>query len=130
MHIISYTFTAEKLWDAMHNLRNVTTDDQTIINFALNSTNQQWDFRGAEASTGTNQDGLKVALLDYKYICRQKKCTTTKGALVWHKNAKVWQHSTPENPAWFLKLERIKNFAAENVTGIEWLKSISISKSH
>ena len=103
----------------MLSLKGVKLNDQIRMNFALNSTNQQWDLRGAEASTGTNQDGLKVALLHNEYICREK-CTLK--ALVWHDHS-----TTPENHTWFLNSERVKNFAAENVTGIEWLKSISIS---
>ena len=122
-----YTFTAEKLWDAMLSLKGVKLNDQMRMNFALNSTNQQWDLSGAEASTGTNQDGLKVALFHNEYICREK-CTFK--ALVWHVLKHGNDHSTTsENPTWFLNSERIKNFAAKNITGVEWLKSISISDS-
>ena len=111
-----------------------TADDQKRINFALHRTKQYWDSRERlwdQANMGSNEDGLKVAVLPPKYICRVS-CTLNEGTkfFVWHQSggghSAAWKSKhNSKSHVWFLRSDFMKRVAPHDITGLEWLQFIT-----
>ena len=111
-----------------------TTDDQKRINFALVKTNMHWqskELHDDRANVGSNQYGLKVAVLPPKYICR-KTCilNRTTELFIWHQNGgghnASWKsENNSKSHVWFLRSDFMTRVASPDITGLQWLQWIT-----
>ena len=125
----------ESLWNTMHSRKmDKTGDDQKRINFALLKTKMHWQSKEKHydrANVGSNQDGLRVAVLPPKYICR-KTCimNTTTVLFVWHQSggghSASWKSKqNSKSHMWFLRSDFMMRVASPDITGLQWLQWIT-----
>lgn len=125
----------EGLWEFMHsNKMDKTIDDQKRINFAMKRTGLLWNSKERlydHANIGHNQNGLTVAVLPPKYICR-KTCflNTTTDLFVWHQSggghSASWKSKhNSKSHMWFLRPDFMARVASPDVTGTQWLEWIT-----
>lgn len=129
----------ETLWNAMHTPRmDKTTDDQKRINFAMSRAKMHWESKERHydrTNRGSTADGLRVAVLPPKYICR-KTCllNTTSELFIWHQSGgghnAAWKskHNSRAH-VWFLSPDYKKRLLSQHSTGVQWLRSLSLPDS-
>ena len=123
----------------MHgNKMDKTTDDQKRINFALFKSSLQWgnkEHQFDHASVGTNRDGVRVAVLPRKYICR-KTCSLAEGSetVIWHQSggghSASWKSKQNlKSAVWFLRPDYDSRSVEPSVTGQQWLERLTLPGS-
>lgn len=115
-----------------------TQDDQKRINFAMKKTGLLWNSKEKlydHANIGQNKDGLTVAVLPPKYICR-KTCylNRTTDFFIWHQSggghSASWKSKhNSKSHVWFLRSDFMTRVASPNVTGVQWLEWITLPGS-
>ena len=115
-----------------------TTDDQKRVNFAMSRANMHWESkekRFDRTNRGSTANGLRVAVLPPKYICR-KTCllNATSELFIWHQSggghSAAWKskHNTKAH-VWFLKPDYMRISSNSHLTSVQWLKSLSLPNS-
>lgn len=123
----------------MHNRKmDKTVDDQKRINFAMQKTGLLWNSKERlydRANIGKNRNGLMVAVLPPKYICR-KTChlNTTTDLFIWHQSggghSASWKSKqNTKSHMWFLRSDFMTRVASPDVTGTQWLEWITLPGS-
>ena len=118
---------------------NDTIDDQKRVNFVLNYTGLHWystALNTSKENIGITRDGLKVAILPTKYICRETcEETQTSDYYVWHEfggghNANSKQEQSSRSHVWFLRPDwkQLAN-REDGLTGWQWLRSLALPNS-
>ena len=125
----------ESLWEFMHSLKmDKTLDDQKRVNFAMNKTGLLWNSKERlydRANIGHNRNGLTVAVLPPKYICRKTcRLNTTTDLFIWHQsggghNASWKSEHNSKSHMWFLRPDFMTRVASADVTGTQWLEWIT-----
>ena len=115
-----------------------TADDQKRVNFALLKSNLQWQTKEQQfdrASVGTNKDGVRVAVLPRRYICR-KTCSLEDGSetIIWHQagggHSASWKSKHGlKLTVWFLRYDYDTRPVDPSVTGMQWLKQLTLPGS-
>ena len=128
----------ETLWSAMHSMNmDKTTDDQKRINFALSKAQLHWKSKESHfdrANTGTSQDGLRVAVLPRKYICRKTCYFDVTDYFIWHMSGQghsaTWKSKfNAKASMWFLRPDYHQHSAGPDITGVQWLEWLTLSGS-
>ena len=129
----------ETLWNAMHSKRmDKTVDDQIRINLALHKSNLSWKSKTLydnQSNVGINKDGVSVAVLPPKYICRLT-CVLNESSeiFIWHKSggghSALWKsHQNSKSHIWFLRRDYEKKSSSHDLTGLQWLEWITLPGS-
>ena len=117
-----------------------TTDDQKRVNFALFHSKLQWGSKEkqyAHATVGTNRDGVRVAVLPRKYVCR-KTCSmdaeTPIDVVVWHQSggghSASWKSKqNARSTVWFLRSDYDTRHLDSSLTGLAWLEQLTLPGS-
>ena len=132
---------SETLWNVMHSSKmDKTTDDQKRVNFALFRSKLQWGSKEnqfSHASVGTNGDGVRVAVLPRKYVCR-KSCSldtdTTTDIVIWHQSggghSASWKvKHNARSTVWFLRSDYNTRHLNSSLTGLQWLEQLTLPGS-
>lgn len=125
----------------MHSAKmDKTTDDQKRINFALYKSKLKWnsmpkDHQYQHASIGISDNGVRVAALPRKYICR-KSCTIQPMSefFIWHMSggghSASWKSKhDAKSQVWFLQQDYNKRTISSSVTGMKWLEQLILPGS-
>ena len=108
---------AELLWNAFN-----SKDDQVAMNLGLDSFQIIWNERNSSSSpwNGRGSGNLTVTILPTDLVCRRHTCSKKHphSYHIWHKGEHVAK-------VWFLRHDWKE--VSNNLTGSEWLKSISRS---
>ena len=111
---------AELLWNAFNSV-----DDQMAMNLALDSFQILWNERNSTSSpwNGRGSGNLTVTILPTNLVCRRRTCSKKHpySYYIWHEGEKT--HDVAK--VWFLRHDWKE--VSNNLTGSEWLKSISQS---
>ena len=123
----------------MHSKRmHKTVDDQIRINFALHRSGLSWKSKALyynQSNVGVNKNGVSVAILPPKYICRGEcQLNKTSPIFIWHKSggghSASWKsHQNSKSHIWFLRRDYEKRPPSHDVTGLQWLESITLPGS-
>ena len=117
-----------------------TTDDQKRVNFALFKSKLQWESKEQQfshASVATNRDGVRVAVLPRKYICR-KTCSLDTSSetdvIIWHQSggghSASWKSKQNlKSTVWFLRPDYDTRPVDSSVTGLQWLEQLTLPGS-
>ena len=108
-------------------------DDQEKLNCGLKAMQIAWENndKSTAVSYGSTQNGLKVTILPYRYICRLESCTPEQrdALYIWHRggsrSTKNKQSEAQYGNTWFLKYGWHMLPKAAALTGVQWLQSIS-----
>ena len=112
-----------------------TIDDQRRVNLALNYTQLHWESTELEEDKekiGTNQFGLRVAILPPMYICRYK-CSQSglSDYYVWHEfggghNSSKKIEQSSKSHTWFLRPDwKEVAMREDGISGKEWLLALA-----
>ena len=123
----------------MHGVKmDKTTDDQKRVNFALFKSKMQWGAKEKQfqyASVGSNRDGVRVAVLPRRYVCR-KSCSleVNSDTFIWHQSggghSASWKSKhNLRSTVWFLRPDYASRRADSSVTGLQWLEHITLPGS-
>jgi len=111
-----------------------TLDDQGKLNCGLKALDIHWVNNDADYQSTTVQgscnNGLRVSVLQYDYICRQDTCDLNKRGsyYIWHKGGQRSRRKklkgARDGKTWFLKYKWELIKGSESEKGVKWLESI------
>lgn len=108
---------AELLWNAFNR-----KDDQEAMNVALDSFQMIWNERNSTNSpwNGRGSGNLTATILPTNLVCRRHTCSRERvdSYYIWHKKEQVTK-------MWFLRRDWKEVSHQNNLTGSDWLRSIS-----
>ena len=113
---------AELLWNAFNR-----TDDQIAMNAALDSFQMIWNERNSTNSpwNGRGSGNFTATILPTNLVCRRKTCSRehVDSYYIWHKGEQNYNVTK----VWFLRRDWKEVSHQNNLTGSDWLRSISWS---